>query len=1145
MAYQTTYKAHTKRNILQADGEIKPRYSRYESGVITGNYRNLNAVIADTTGFDGLGFDASVGSDDDNWYLLNSFDENGAYIDSFAIGGALDAAHALQVARSQFDSLTSDDSYSFVLVSSEASQFDSADCDNGWSIDAISKLLDNPSQNKNYLPIITASELEAERRRVTFDEVQWDSIESLALASHGGSDSTLYLDMVRADSRHELINALDLTAELQDLGAEEESFDALMETKNRLPLLKDRLFAAMSRASNDSLSVVNVTQTKPFKRQGVSNIAFVFDLSDGQSVSIWFHNPDSTPLKLAPSDIMISWKWMLNKRDVTAVLSPKNGDNVQLPVLANRIMRVAAKNSKRFKSAQARKLQMDQDISDAEQRISDKTKTISDLDSTIDDLNKKIDAAMKAPKIEKTVETVAVEENAPASTQDTPISPQEITNKTIDDTEGYIDTLAFELSLSEKDTKFNPKNSVYLERFLEFLDDDYAKDLSENEDAKNAYDGLKQLVAAIKSRGHTLSKADIKTVYTLLKDRKLHPKGMFDKMGRFYLEDSELVDVRAPSTKYPYTQMNAARTSKFIVAMADKYNVNYLEELIDLFNKDKSYNFSIPEDGRKPEPVIEDNATQDENTLASAQDESAAPTEQAATPSNSITTGKTSQAKTPKGTKISSKFALVEAEKLVASHSASGAENPDYPQELQPRDRSRDASIAWVQKTSKELDPESLGRSSRVDTGAPIVGDDLIVESGNGRTIAIKMAYANGDAGEYRNWLADNADMFGFSAEQVEKYKHPILVRIRITNIDRAAFTVEANQDDKLSFTASERAKSDAKRLTGGMLELFTPSENGDLLAASNQQFVKAFLASLGETEAAQYTDSNGQPTQALATRMKAAVFSKAYDDDRLLEMMADQTNPELQNMINALSLAAGKFVEAQASNRAQAQDVADGLVNGIEKSIDDEVKSAIVEASNVLLSAKRNNQDVAEYVKQQGLFGDIDDATAELAVFLAQNARSAKKMAEYFKAMAGFIDSDANKRQTLDMFGEPEPLKLADVISHANQVIADNDLFSQLENEPEAQTTPTPEPQGVEENAPQQNEPDMTIENRLDDIEKLVNSDDFEPNNELLEELIQIADEVASDEALMIKVNAISEAYQKRLAEISIKALQDMASTS
>lgn len=51
---------------------------------------------------------------------------------------------------------------------------------------------------------------------------------------------------------------------------------------------------------------------------------------------------------------------------------------------------------------------------------------------------------------------------------------------------------------------------------------------------------------------------------------------------------------------------------------------------------------------------------------------------------------------------------MLEADQVIASHTATGAENPNYPQELQPRDRSRDSSQAWVQKTSNTLDPESL-----------------------------------------------------------------------------------------------------------------------------------------------------------------------------------------------------------------------------------------------------------------------------------------------------------------------------------------------------------------------------------------------------------------------------------------------------
>ena len=425
----------------------------------------------------------------------------------------------------------------------------------------------------------------------------------------------------------------------------------------------------------------------------------------------------------------------------------------------------------------------------------------------------------------------------------------------------------------------------------------------------------------------------------------------------------------------------------------------------------------------------------------------------------SIIRGKPSKVKTAKGTELDTIFALVDAKYLIASHTASGAENPKYPQDLQPRDRKRESSIAWVQKTSKDLDPDMLGKTRRADSGAPIVGDDLVVESGNGRTMAILLAYKNGDADEYKAWLVENSDIFGFAPSQVEKYVEPVLVRIRLTPIDRSAFAVEANQDDKLSFTATERAKSDSKRITDGMLELFDPSDDGDLLAASNRPFIRQFLASLGSTEAAQYTDKDGNPTQALVARIKAAVFSKAYDDERLLEMMADQTKPDLQNILNALSMAAPQFVAAQAVSRSNAFDVAEKIVDSIEKSLNNQVKMAIIDATNMISAAKRNNQSITEYVTQQGLFEQVDDATASLAIFLATHSRSSKKMARYFKAIASFIKQDSESRQTLDMFGEPEPISLADVMAYANSVV-----------DPDSPQTPE---SGEQDNQPQDSDID------------------------------------------------------------------------
>ncbi|ENV36878.1 hypothetical protein F959_01685 [Acinetobacter venetianus RAG-1 = CIP 110063] len=401
--------------------------------------------------------------------------------------------------------------------------------------------------------------------------------------------------------------------------------------------------------------------------------------------------------------------------------------------------------------------------------------------------------------------------------------------------------------------------------------------------------------------------------------------------------------------------------------------------------------------------------------------------------------GRVNNVKTAKGTKVSTVFAVLEADQVIASHTATGAENPNYPQELQPRDRSRESSQTWVQKTSNTLDPESLGRSGRADTGAPIVGDDLVVESGNGRTMAIQLSYERGNADEYKEWLIEEAEYFGFSADQINQFKKPILVRIRTSEVDRVQFTVEANQDDKLSFSATERAKTDAKRLDDNLLSLFTPGEDGDLITASNQKFIQGFLKSLGETEAAQYIATDGKPTQALVTRMKAAIFSKAYNDDRLLEMMADQTKPDLQNMLNALGAAAPKFIEAQAVSRGDVQDVSSSIVDGIEQALDKRVTNAIIDAANTILAAKQNDQDIIEFVKQQGLFGDLGEGVPELAVFLSKNSRSAKKMSLLFKAMAEFAEKDALDSKNMGLFGEPETVSIKDAINYAVNVIEEN----------------------------------------------------------------------------------------------------------
>ncbi|MGP9633777.1 hypothetical protein ACT3R7_11990 [Halomonas sp. AOP43-A1-21] len=399
--------------------------------------------------------------------------------------------------------------------------------------------------------------------------------------------------------------------------------------------------------------------------------------------------------------------------------------------------------------------------------------------------------------------------------------------------------------------------------------------------------------------------------------------------------------------------------------------------------------------------------------------------------------GREGDVRTPKGTRVATQFTVMEASDLIASHTPDGRENAAFPQELQPRDRSRDTSRAWIQKTAKDLDPGLLGRTKKADSGAPIIGKDRIVESGNGRTLAIMEAYRLGMAGEYKAWLVEDAASYGLNPSQIAKMNAPVLVRVRTSSIDRATFAVEANQDDKLAMTATEKARADANRLTPELMSRFEPGADGDLLVASNRGFIQGFLQSLGDAEAAQYLTSTGEYTGPLIARLQAAVFAKAYVDERLLELMADSAKPENRNVINALSAAAPEFIQARAASESGTQEVSENLAQSVALSLENEAVKSLIDATNIVRQAKREGMEVSEYVSQMGLFGDIEPGVAAMAIFIAQNNRSSRRLSTAFKAMAEFVRGELERDNAAggDMFGGGV-VNMADVVQAANRVM-------------------------------------------------------------------------------------------------------------
>jgi hypothetical protein len=180
--------------------------------------------------------------------------------------------------------------------------------------------------------------------------ITWDSA---AQPKRPTIDQILY-QCRRADGDNALLLDSVSMADILEEADEILVFDALVSTYAKLERKMQALQSVMNRAS-DIIKPVALQISEPFKQNGVAQVAAVFELSDGQTVSIFFHNPDVTPGRIGPSDEMISWKWLLNKRDVTIVVAPERGQDLNVREVATRIMKLAAKNSAAFQRANGKR----------------------------------------------------------------------------------------------------------------------------------------------------------------------------------------------------------------------------------------------------------------------------------------------------------------------------------------------------------------------------------------------------------------------------------------------------------------------------------------------------------------------------------------------------------------------------------------------------------------------------------------------------------------------------------------------------------------------------------------------------------------------------------------------------------------------
>ena len=91
---------------------------------------------------------------------------------------------------------------------------------------------------------------------------------------------------------------------------------------------------------------------KPKKTGLFASVTAQIPFSDGQVITIVFHSPNGDAKKIGPSDEIIAYRWLLNKRDITHVVSPEGEGEVSLEEVGKRIAQLVGKNSARFQTTQ-------------------------------------------------------------------------------------------------------------------------------------------------------------------------------------------------------------------------------------------------------------------------------------------------------------------------------------------------------------------------------------------------------------------------------------------------------------------------------------------------------------------------------------------------------------------------------------------------------------------------------------------------------------------------------------------------------------------------------------------------------------------------------------------------------------------------
>lgn len=211
--------------------------------------------------------------------------------------------------------------------------------------------------------------------------------------------------MDKTDPYEEVLESVDMQSVMDDVaeeGGEEVSdedkfvtnpdddkvvMDALVIKNAQLERKANIIGMALNRASSGVKVAENGVQiSKPFTLQRTTQRVMIFEMTDGQTISAFLHNPDVKPKQITSEDNLIAWRWLLNRKDITIVVAKENGKDLRIPIVSSRIMALINKNSDRFQKANEKKSERIANINQLENSIAEKQATLQGIVDQIEQI---------------------------------------------------------------------------------------------------------------------------------------------------------------------------------------------------------------------------------------------------------------------------------------------------------------------------------------------------------------------------------------------------------------------------------------------------------------------------------------------------------------------------------------------------------------------------------------------------------------------------------------------------------------------------------------------------------------------------------------------------------------------------------------